>query len=236
MSLLSLPEIEEIDVESVDDDALTDGIDSFSRSLCFFREEEQYGDVAHTAIVDGDKALFLDNFCWCDRQECPLCNVHLEDISAHQALRLRPLFRARGHVLGHGAPNLLFRDPEAGIDFRVWWYKRIGRSMAVYSAGDLSWTDIAARLGAFAHRHRRALIRASAERWADLTFPCWRDGHEKANQEVKAAIAAMDADGLDLVATLLPLVPQIARLPRASREIEGVRQILDLRPGASPAR
>ena len=69
-------------------------------------------------------------FCWCGGTDCPWCAPDLtpeEGYSAHEILRLRPVFEKAGFIPFEGAPNFIFQDDTTEI--RVWWYKYIGRGM-----------------------------------------------------------------------------------------------------------
>ena len=88
------------------------------RMLGFYYEEN--GEWGDKYGVDIDNDIFMmHKFCCCEKEDCPWC----DDIGAEPQL-IRDIFNIKYSESGR-APNFWYKP----LDFKVWWYKYIGRGM-----------------------------------------------------------------------------------------------------------
>ena len=89
------------------------------RFLRIFAEahKEYKGQWAEKYGVDYEDDVFMMHpFCWCEKDDCLWCGGEIEP----------ELFREMDLSDHHGpAPNFWYKP----LDFKVWWYKYIGRGM-----------------------------------------------------------------------------------------------------------
>lgn len=100
-------------------------LDSFLRNVAWkyadwprvpVDQARQYG-----ADVRTDKFV-MHPFCWCEKPDCPYC---LED----ELIISEDMIQRFGNDLDNDrtAPNFWYKP----LDYKVWWYKYIGRSVKV---------------------------------------------------------------------------------------------------------
>lgn len=67
-----------------------------------------------------DENVLMHSFCWCEKDECPYC-FYFED-GEKPTVEMKEKFGISDTEV---APNFWYKP----LDFKVWWYKYIGRSM-----------------------------------------------------------------------------------------------------------
>lgn len=97
-------------------------LDSFLRQFAIQHNtsNESEGDVRkYGTDIETDTAI-MHEFCWCDKEEsCPYC-FNTEDNNVPEELKSK-----YGMEVDKPAPNFWYKP----LDFKVWWYKYIARSV-----------------------------------------------------------------------------------------------------------
>lgn len=72
-----------------------------------------------------DEKVVMHTFCWCEKEDCPYCLFPDED--GNDSVPTEAMIREFGIDLSQDevAPNFWYKP----LDYKVWWYKYIGRSM-----------------------------------------------------------------------------------------------------------
>ena len=95
-------------------------LDSFLREFSE-RKSQIEGEWAEKYGIDHESEnVVMKRFCWCEQDECPYC-YSFEDMGEPSA----ELQAQTGMDKKNPAPNFWFKP----LDFKVWWYKYIGRSV-----------------------------------------------------------------------------------------------------------
>ena len=105
------------------EDLLTEQLLSLSKVLAEKNPDNQAhgflgGEFGYGQDFEND-TFMMHPFCWCEKEDCPWCS----DIGAMPQLA-REVLQIRYAESGR-APNFLYKP----LDFKVWWYKYIGRGM-----------------------------------------------------------------------------------------------------------
>lgn len=95
-------------------------LDTFLRQFAEKHKEEGEWALKYGTDFDSDK-IVMKRFCWCEKETCPYC-FDLEAGKVTQELKEK-----YGMEDNKTAPNFWYKP----LDFKVWWYKYIGRSVEV---------------------------------------------------------------------------------------------------------
>lgn len=93
-------------------------LDTFLRAFAE-KHKENEGDWAEKYGTDFEDEMFMMHcFCWCEKDDCPWCGGEI----------IPELMKSCGFEKEHEtAPNFWYKP----LDFKVWWYKYIGRGVEV---------------------------------------------------------------------------------------------------------
>ena len=122
---------------------VADRIDCMLRTLSVLCGEKDEWPSKYGANFDND-VFMLHKFCWCEEDDCPWCGECSCEMEYHlvgnkvslseyydernkNKKREAKLIRQCGYCDGTKQRNSHFYHKEA--DFKVWWYKYIGRGM-----------------------------------------------------------------------------------------------------------
>ena len=101
-------------------DASDTMLDTFLRQ--FAEKNEEKGEWATKYGTDfGSDKIIMKKYCWCEKESCPYC-FDLHEGKVTESLKLK-----YGMEDDMTAPNFWYKP----LDFKVWWYKYIGRSVEV---------------------------------------------------------------------------------------------------------
>lgn len=91
-------------------------LDTFLRAFAdkYKKDESEWAEKYGTNFEN--EKFMMHSFCWCDRDDCPWC--------AGITPRDRTI---EDDEYPESAPNFFYKP----LDFKVWWYKYIGRSVEV---------------------------------------------------------------------------------------------------------
>jgi hypothetical protein len=84
-------------------DEYDDGLDNILRMIAKTHGDEEHEWVSKYGTDFENETFMMHRFCWCDKDDCPWCGGEAEQ----------------------DAPNFWYKP----TDFKVWWYKYIGRGM-----------------------------------------------------------------------------------------------------------
>ena len=116
------------------EDAVSEGLRLLTMEICHRTGEEGgYGlGGEHGYGVNFENEIFsMHRYCWCGGNDCPWCSYSDQD-GQHFQERFRQ-FGAVPDVNYSGAPNFWHK----ASDFKVWWYKWIGRDLQINQPCDL---------------------------------------------------------------------------------------------------
>lgn len=90
-------------------------IDSIIRAIAEHHGHEQDWPGKYGTNIDNE-TFMMHRFCWCEGEDCPWC----EGCTCSENTRCEFCKNE-----AQSAPNFHYKP----LDFKVWWYKYIGRSM-----------------------------------------------------------------------------------------------------------
>lgn len=124
------------------EDALTSFLRELSTKADRFPEfsnwSEKYGIDLNTAVFS------MHTYCWCEKEDCPWCGPSCEcerydDDTFTLCERHSYGWGCEyGAIPGYSAPNFWHKP----TDFKVWWYKWIGRSMETEGPMPTDWEGL----------------------------------------------------------------------------------------------
>ena len=95
-------------------------LDTFLRQFAEKHQEEGEWSEKYGTDFESDK-IVMKRYCWCEKETCPYCfDLHEEKVTEE-------LKEKYGMEDDRTAPNFWYKP----LDFKVWWYKYIGRSVEV---------------------------------------------------------------------------------------------------------
>lgn len=101
-------------------DASDTMLDSFLRQFAEKHQEEGEWAEKYGTDLETEKVI-MHRYCWCEKETCPYCfDLHEEKVT-------QELKEKYGMEDNRTAPNFWYKP----LDFKVWWYKYIGRSVEV---------------------------------------------------------------------------------------------------------
>jgi hypothetical protein len=101
-------------------DASDTMLDTFLRQFSQKHQEEGEWAEKYGTDLETEKVM-MKRYCWCEKEVCPYC-FDLEEEKVTQELKEK-----YGMEDDRTAPNFWYKP----LDFKVWWYKYIGRSVEV---------------------------------------------------------------------------------------------------------
>ena len=95
-------------------------LDTFLREFSEKHQEEGEWAEKYGTCFQSDKIL-MQRYCWCEKEKCPYC------WSFEDGKPTKEQIEKFGMSENETAPNFWYKP----LDFKVWWYKYIGRGVHV---------------------------------------------------------------------------------------------------------